>query len=88
MKTLREHGDAATAAVLTGVTALVVWLLELAGVGDVPPAAAATAAGLIVSLGLGVKHRGIKGLARMLWSGNHTDELPPPPPPPPARRRR
>ena len=84
---MKDHANTATAVGVTGLAALIVWLLGFWDIVDVPPAVSATIAGLLVGLALGIKNRGIKGLAAMVWGGNHAEPEPPPPPPPPARRQ-
>ena len=85
---MKDHANTATAVGVTGLAALIVWLLGFWDIVDVPPAVSATIAGLLVALALGIRTRGIRGLARMLWRGeNHEPEPPPPPPPPPSARR-
>jgi hypothetical protein len=63
-----QEYPAATAVGLTGLSALIVWLLSLASV-EVPVAVAATIGGLIVSIGLLIARYGIKGIVTTAWKG-------------------
>jgi hypothetical protein len=65
---MNEH-PAVAAGALTGLAALIVWLVDVAGY-EMPPAVAATVAGVIVAAGLALRRYGLKGLAGILWRGN------------------
>jgi hypothetical protein len=65
-----SHPNAATAAGLTGPSVLVVWLLSRLGIVDVSPEVAVVMGGAVISIGLLVGKRGIKGMLSMLWKGD------------------
>lgn len=72
MNPTKNHPNATAAAGTTGAGAVLVWALGLAGV-TVPPVAAVTIAGGLTVVFLAVGRRGIKGVARMVWSGSEEE---------------
>lgn len=67
---VEKHPNAATAAGLTGPSVLIVWLLGRLGVVDISPEVAVVLAGVVISVGLLIGKRGIKGMLAMLWRGS------------------
>jgi hypothetical protein len=65
---MSNHPNAAAAAVSTGPAVLIVWVLGLTGL-EIDPLVAAAIAGAVVSAGLLVGRRGVKGLASLVWRG-------------------
>lgn len=69
MSVISNNPNASVSGGISGVGALVVWGLGLAGIA-VPPAIAVIAVGLLASAALAVGRSGVKGLVSRFWSGS------------------
>lgn len=70
---MRRHPNAATAAALTGPAVLIAYIARTLGY-ELEPEVAAAAAGGLITVGLFIGRRGIRGIAQLAWRGDSAEE--------------